>query len=32
LRDLIARERKLIEEGSLPSDYMFCIARRKRKS
>lgn len=31
LRDLIARERKLVKEGSLPSDYMFCIARKKQK-
>lgn len=28
LRDLITRERSLIEGGVLPSDYMFCIARK----
>jgi SAM-dependent methyltransferase len=29
LRKLIAMEKKLVMEGSKPSDYMFCVAKRK---
>ncbi|MBN1128135.1 MAG: class I SAM-dependent methyltransferase [Chitinispirillaceae bacterium] len=29
LQELIETEKKLIEEGTIPSDYMFCMAKRK---
>ena len=29
LKELIETEKKLVQDGTIPSDYMFCIARRK---
>jgi hypothetical protein len=29
LQELIEMEKKLMAEGAIPSDYMFCVAKRK---